>query len=268
MNERFSRQSFLGANSEEALKSLTVGIIGLGGGGSHMVQQLAHVGVGTFLLLDPQPIDDSNLNRLVGGTARDVQRAESKTVIARRLIRGINPKARVRAIQKDWREAAEWLRDCDVLIGCVDTYRARSELEIQARRYLIPYLDLGMDVHEQPGGSFLIAGQVILSLPGEPCMRCIGFLRDELLEAEARRYGDAGGRPQVVWPNGLLASAAVGVLVQLFTPWHNPVNGPVYLEYDGNQQTLKPSNRLAYVGSGCPHFSCEDLGDPWFKLKK
>ena len=66
----FSRQSFLGPEAEQILADARVTIAGLGGGGSHIVQQLAHLGVGHFRLIDPQEIDASNLNRLVGATAR------------------------------------------------------------------------------------------------------------------------------------------------------------------------------------------------------
>jgi hypothetical protein len=52
------------------------------------------------------------------------------------------------------------------------------------------------------------------------CLRCMGIICDDVLERE--RYGAAGGRPQVVWPNGMLASAAVGIAVQLLTPWCEP----------------------------------------------
>lgn len=266
MAERFSRQNFLGESSEDTFRSLTVAAIGLGGGGSHVVQQLAHVGIGHFLIFDPQRIDDSNLNRLVGATAADVAAEEWKTEIARRLIVGINPTAEVVEIRDDWRIDAKRLRDCDVIVGCVDTYQARSELEIQARRYLIPYIDIGMDVHPQGGDGHVVAGQVILSMPGRACMRCMGFLRDELLADEARRYGEAGPRPQVVWPNGVLASLAVGTVVQLFTPWHVRADLQPYLEFDGNRQTVLASNRLLAVGSKCPHFSENDLGDPWFAM--
>ena len=42
--ERFSRQSFLGSDSEERIARCTIGVPGLGGGGSHVIQQLAHIG--------------------------------------------------------------------------------------------------------------------------------------------------------------------------------------------------------------------------------
>jgi hypothetical protein len=170
-----------------------------------------------------------------------------------------------RSKKKDWR----LLRDCDVIFGCVDTYRDRHELEITARRYLVPYIDIGMDVRSI-GDEFSVSGQVILSMPGALCLRCLGFLRDDLLAKEAENYGAAGDRPQVVWANGVLASIAVGVFTQLLTPWHATHTPTVYLEYDGNAQTVGISRRLEYMeGRKCSHFShLHDLGDPFWVPKK
>ncbi len=76
--DRFSRQSFLGNGAEDALAAAKVAIVGLGGGGSHVAQQLAHVGFRHFKLFDGDLIEDSNLNRLVGGTEIDVAMAMPK----------------------------------------------------------------------------------------------------------------------------------------------------------------------------------------------
>ncbi len=265
MSDRNARQEFLGNDSDEILASCRVGIIGLGGGGSHIAQQLAHLGVGTFVLVDPDKVEDHNLNRLVGATAEDAERGTAKVAVLRRLIKGINPGAKVNCIRNRWQEEPLGLRDCDVLFGCVDSYGARNELERIARRFLIPYIDIGMDVTPGENG-YVISGQVILSMPGELCLWCVGFLTEGLLAEEAARYGAAGGRPQVVWPNGVLASTAVGNFVQLITPWHDPQRSTTYLEYDGNAHTLLPSNRLRYVeGKRCKHFSSStDLGDPFW----
>ena len=45
------RQSFLGANSETVLGRSKAALVGLGGGGSHIAQQLAHIGLGHFLVI-------------------------------------------------------------------------------------------------------------------------------------------------------------------------------------------------------------------------
>ena len=49
-----------------------VGIVGLGGGGSHIVQQLAHIGIHYFTCFDGDVVEYTNLNRLVGAIASDV----------------------------------------------------------------------------------------------------------------------------------------------------------------------------------------------------
>lgn len=265
-----ARQSFLGADSEGTLAAPRVAIVGLGGGGSHIAQQLAHVGVGQFVLIDPDRIEASNLNRLVGATTKDVAKARLKVEIVAKRMKAINPRAKIKVIAQPWQEpgAAEYLRDCDAIFGCVDSFATRRDLEAAARRYVIPYIDIGMDVYPLPGGEFSISGQAVLSLPGHLCLWCLGFLTDELIRTEAQNYGAAGGKPQVVWPNGVLASTAVGVFIQLFTPWHKSHQPVLYLEYDGNAPEVRSSPRLPYVeGKTCKHFSgVNSIGDPFFSL--
>jgi hypothetical protein len=72
-------------------------------------------------------------------------------------------------------------------------------------------------------------------------------------------------RPQVVWANGVLASTAVGIAVDLLTDWTEALRGPVYLSYHGNPSTVQPHVRLGYLESGiCPHYSIEQVGEPRF----
>lgn len=262
------RQSFLGADSEQRLGELTVGIIGLGGGGSHVAQQLAHVGVGGFVVIDDDRIDDTNLNRLVGATLLDVRRRTRKVDIATRVIRAVNPKARIELHPHLWQEVMGALQRCDVIFGCVDNVRGKDELEAFCRRLLIPYIDQGMDVHSLDG-RHLVAGQVVLSLPGSPCLRCLGIVTEDALDDEGRNYGAAGGKPQVVWPNAMLASSAVGLFMQLVTPWHDAIPFGECLEYDGNAHTVVRSDRMKYLTpQGCIHRSQSDVGDPSFDVRR
>lgn len=60
---------------------------------------------------------------------------------------------------------------CDIIMRAVDGFAERAELERFCRRHLIPHIDVGM-VHPQGDGTHLIGGQVILSSPGGPCLRC------------------------------------------------------------------------------------------------
>lgn len=260
-NERYSRQSFLGDDSEELISRCTIGVPGLGGGGSHIIQQLAHIGFQRYVIYDYDVVEESNLNRLVGADALDALAETPKLHLAKKMIYGLQPKARIQGFACKWQEKPEPLRECQIVIGCVDNYKTREELEIACRRYLLHYIDIGMDVHgkERP----VIGGQVIQSSPGGLCMRCMGFLTDEKLATEAARYGDAGHRPQVIWPNGVLASTAVGLAVDLATNWTTRNRTHAYLAYDGNEGTLRESLTLRnFTAKECPHFLDGEVGDP------
>ncbi len=261
------RQSFLGPNSERDLAGITVGLLGLGGGGSHVALQLAHLGVGRYVLVDPDTIEETNLNRLVGGTRADVKANELKVRIAERAIRRVMPNARIIAHAKPWQEVAADLKHCDVIIGGLDSVIAKDEVDRFCKRFLIPYIDMGMDVHKV-GERFLIAGQVVLTLPGGPCLRCMGVVTETALATEGRNYGVAGGKPQVVWPNGVLASTAVGLFTQLVSPWHDKPMTAAYLEYDGNKHTVVPSMRLAAIADRpCSHYNAHETGEPRFDVR-
>lgn len=259
--DRYSRQSFLGPGAEDAIARGTVGLPGLGGGGSHVVQQLAHIGFQRYVIYDDDVVEESNLNRLVGARLADAVAGTRKIDVAERVIRGLQPDADIRAFPCRWQKKPEPLRECQIVFGCVDSYLGRSELEIACRRYLMHYIDIGMDVHGSDNP--VIGGQVILSSPGGLCMRCMGFLTDEQLAQEAARYGNAGGRPQVVWPNGALASTAVGLAVDLITNWTRRRRSHAYLSYDGNAATIKESITLRNLDpNSCTHFSVSQVGDP------
>jgi hypothetical protein len=260
---RYDRQSFLGSNSDFIVGGAVIGVVGLGGGGSHVVQQLAHLGFRNYVLCDDDAITDTNLNRLVGGTRADVKAKRLKTRIAERVIKALHSDANIVTANQKWEEAIDQLCGCDIIVGCVDTFGARRDLEAFCRRNLIPYVDVGMDVHKLEGGGHEISGQVILSMPGCPCMHCMGFLNEAVLAEEARRYGDAGSQPQVVWTNGLLCSAATGIIVDLLTDWSRMTRGPVLLGFRGSSLTLKPDNRLiALEHVSCPHYPFAAAGDP------
>jgi len=267
----FSRQTFLGETSERDLANLRVAIVGLGGGGSHIAQQLAHVGVGHYRLIDPDLIEASNLNRLVGATQADVDSGRPKVDIARRTVLGIRPWAEVVTEQKRWQGAADLLADSHVVFGCLDGYRQRDDLEAAAHRYCLPLIDIGMGVTKVSDSLFAVSGQMIMTLPSGPCMRCLGFLTPDRLNQEEDRYGDAGINPQVVWINGTLASLAVGALMKLVTPWCPTTSLYTWLELDGNQQTVTESRQptVLPLPPVCPHRGgSAGIGDPFFSLKQ
>ncbi len=266
MNERSLRQSFLGANSDFIFRQAIVGITGLCGGGSHIAQQLAHVGFRRFRLFDSDYTDHRNLNRMIGSRPADASSKRPKPNVIADLIMSIQPEAEVELFPCRWQDAHTAMRDCTLAFGCVDSFSQRDELEAYCRRFLLPYIDIGMDVHERADVGYSISGQVITSLPGGPCMRCMGFITEEQLAREAEQYGAAGDRPQVIWPNGILASTAVGIAVSLLTPWMPAGEIVPFVEYDGNRHSLRASSVLGeIVQHPCRHYPTLEVGDPFWK---
>jgi len=282
MSSKHDRQSFLGENSEEILGGARIGIVGLGGGGSHITQQAAHLGFRRYVIYDDDRAECSNLNRLIGGTVADVPPEATegdtepqdtdprvaplgtlKTDIAKRIILGLEPQAQIKAVNKRWQDDPEHLYCCDLVFGCVDSFAERAQLEAACRRFAIPLIDIGLDLHQDETAEEppVLGGQVILSMPGEPCMRCLGFLTEKRLAEEARRYG-AGSRPQVVNANGVLASLAVGIAVDLLTDWTKSLRGSVYLSYRANTGKVGPHPRLPYAPQTCTHYPLAEAGDP------
>lgn len=265
MKERSKRQSFLGEHSDELLAGATIGIIGASGGGSPIAQAAAHIGFGTTHLFDPDFAEEHHRHRLVGITSAAIKHKWKKVRVVQRLMSRVHPEGSVVSHVCTWQEKHDILRSCDFVFSCVDGYIVRDELERYLRRYHVPLIDIGMDVTRHETGH-TICGQAILSLPGSHCMRCFGFIRDELLREEARRYGDAGERAQVVWPNAALASTAVGMAMSVLLPWHSKLTIPPYLVYDGNRLEIAPSPRLQHLkGVACRHYDAtKRTGDVTF----
>ena len=142
----YDRQSFLGPNSQFLFENIRVGIIGYGGGGSHVGIQLAHLGIGNIMIFDNDIVEETNLNRLIGARFIDSKEKVLKTEVAKRVITSASPTTNVLVINSRWQDNPEYLQECDIIIGCVDSYAERQQAESECRRYLIPYIDIGMDV--------------------------------------------------------------------------------------------------------------------------
>ncbi|MEO9474608.1 MAG: ThiF family adenylyltransferase [Cyclobacteriaceae bacterium] len=258
--DRYDRQSFLGKYTEDLFKRVKVAVVGLGGGGSHVVQQLAHIGFQNYILYDSDIVSDSNLNRLVGAKNKDVENKTLKFEVSKRVILGLQPIAKIEGKPCLWQEDIDTIKGADIVVGCVDGLATRRDLESECRRYLIPYIDIGMDVYTgyDPPKMF---GQVQLSMPGNPCMNCTGYLSDEDLAEEADKYGVGGGRPQVVWPNAILASTAIGILIDLITGWSGDNRPLKYLDYLGNSGLIEESIHMRHSQlRTCRHYPISNCG--------
>jgi molybdopterin/thiamine biosynthesis adenylyltransferase len=210
-----------GVAGMHALATTRIGLVGVSGGGGHVGQQLIHAGVGTLVAVDAQTVEDTNLRRLVAARRRDVDRT-LKVQVARRLARDVRSGTRVVTVAEEFPSARSLglLRRVDILIGCVDGWDVRDDLNSFALQHRIPYIDIGA-VITPPTGSLGVraSGQIAIVAPGGPCLRCMGIVTDDRVEEARQRrqgyLGAAANEPQVVSINGSLASEAVTAALML-----------------------------------------------------
>jgi len=96
MTGRFDRQiALFGREGQEKIRAASVAVVGAGGLGSHVVQQLALLGVRDFAVIDSEELSDTNRNRYVTARFDDPVPGTLKTDIAERLIKAFDPEAAV-----------------------------------------------------------------------------------------------------------------------------------------------------------------------------
>jgi len=225
---RFDRQvRAFGENGQRSISQLRVGIVGLGGTGSVVAQQLAHLGVTSFFLCDPDAVEPTNLNRVIGASVADVGR--TKVQVAGDAIRRVTADAKVFAVQADVCDAdtARRLLDVDVVFVCTDSQGSRAVLAQLAYQYFIPMIDVGVAVRAVDGRVTHVTGRVQMLAPGLGCLLCCNTLdpetvRRDLLTAEARAadpyiVGAIVPQPAVVSINSAASSLAVTMMLSAFT---------------------------------------------------
>ena len=237
-NERFSRQVLaFGQEGQEKLAAAKIGIIGVGGIGSQAVQNLAYLGVGNFLIVDDDVVEESNLNRLVGAFPNDVKEKRLKVEVAERTITKINPAARVKKFPMNLRNemVLDALTKMDYIFGCVDNDAARLILTELSAAYEVPLIDSASEIQVEEGQVKEFGGRVIVARPGDFCALCANQVDREVakfeLESPPERefrekhgYGMGAGvpAPAVVSLNGIIAGIAVTEFLMVITNMRPP----------------------------------------------
>ncbi len=233
-----------GEQGQTILSQLSVAIVGAGGMGSQIALALAHLGIGHLTLIDPDRLEMSNLNRVVGALWFQAEARLPKVEALARHLNRVRPPSEwaVEPLPIDAREplALPHLLSADLIIGAVDSAVVRQYLNLVAVCGLIPYLDAGVGVRAEEGQLKDGGGQVQVILPGETaCLTCVGNLVKQSVEEQltplqramsiARGYiqGEPIPNPQVVFLNGIMANLLAWELVKLCTGCH-PVEPYVY----------------------------------------
>lgn len=222
-----------GAEGQRKLATARVLIVGLGGLGSVLSYCLTGMGVGRLTLMDPDLVEEHNLDRQFLYTEEDIGRPKAQAA-ARRLTR-LNHEADIKAAAQTFTAETELVPgQYDVVLAATDSRESRLNINRACCGAKLPLIC---------GGVAGLYGTLQVVVPGRtPCVRCAGG--DETWSDHA-----PSPAPVVSALSALMAQAAVGVLCG----WALPQNELILL--DGKRFELEhiPVRRR----EDCPH--CREL---------
>ncbi len=136
------------------MRRLRVAVIGCSGTGSIVIEQLARLGVGHLILVDPDLIEHKNLNRILNATAEDAALRRPKVeVMARAIARmGLGTTVDIYQANLLTPPVVRAVSTADILFGCMDGVEGRNALNRIAVAYTQPYFDVGVRLDADGNG--------------------------------------------------------------------------------------------------------------------
>jgi len=179
-------QSF-GQGTYDILRSMRIAVVGCSGTGSIITELLARTSVGVLVLVDPDVMEEKNLNRVVNSTKADAKKSVPKAEIMRRSANRLGMGTKIDTYVADTAspDVIEALIDCDVVFGCVDSAAGRYHLDCLASAFYMPYFDVG--VHLDADGKGGIACADVVShyvYPETPSLMSRGSYTSQQIAAE------------------------------------------------------------------------------------
>ncbi|MBN8633511.1 MAG: ThiF family adenylyltransferase [Rhodobacterales bacterium] len=233
----------------DAMRSIvsdqTIAIVGVGGLGSVVAENLIHMGFQSVQLIDPDVVEITNLNRIVGAYHSDALDSRLKVEVVGEHLRKINPDAVVEAhavgIEDDSTLAA--LMRSDWIVVATDNHFSRYHAQIIALQLGVPLLSAGVNINVKDGQIADWSGEVIIARSGDGlCLNCLGRInptlvaayehRADTIGAELVRKGYVTGQevkePAVKTLNAIVGAMAVDALLNQFTERQRHVPVTVY----------------------------------------
>ena len=233
-----------GGGVQSAISHLRFAVVGCGGTGSAVAEQLVRLGARKIDLYDPDELSLSNVTRVYGSTPGQV--GELKVDVARAHLLAIAPDAEIATFSSVITdpEIAKHLASADVVFGCTDDNAGRLVLSRLPTYALTVLIDCGILLSSDPNGTLIgIDGRVTIVLPESACLLCRG--RIDVRRAAAERMSPeehaarlregyapalAGVEPAVVSYTTAVAAVAVSELIERLVHYGpGPVPGEVLL---------------------------------------
>lgn len=273
------------------LREMAIAVIGCSGTGSPVIEQLARLGVGRLVLVDPDRVELKNLNRILNATREDAYLRRPKVeVIARAIaVMGFDTEVEIIADDLATPRAVKAVAECDAVIGCMDGVEGRHLLNRLAAFYVQPYFDVGIKLEaDGQGGVSEACGAVHYVRPdGATLQDRKLYNADQLKAAGVRRTdpkayreqvaagyirGIAEDRPAVISINMQMASTAVNEFLARLHPYRyddNAESAVVRNSFISNtifreSEEAASGTFFAHIGKGDvqPLLSMPDLSEP------
>ncbi len=178
----------LGVEQQRTLFRSTVAVAGCGGLGGYVLEELARLGVGNIVAIDPDIFVEHNLNRQLLSAPDTL--GQSKVDAAAERIALVNPAVSVTTAQEALgaSNADKLLKGADVVVDCLDSVDARLALAQSCRQLNLPL------VHGAIAGWY---GHVSTVFPGEQSLEKI-YARETSGKGVEQNLGNPSYTPAVV----------------------------------------------------------------------
>jgi hypothetical protein len=266
-----------GFGTTRHLREMSAAVVGCSGTGSPLIEQLARLGIGRLVLVDPDGVEEKNLNRIINATREDAYLRRRKVEVMARAIAamGFGTDVDIFAENLANPRVVKAVAECDVIFGCMDSVEGRHLLNRLATYYVLPYFDLGIKLEAdgkggideacgavhylQPDGSTLLDRHVytLEQLKAEGLRRTDPMAYREQVRA-GYIHGVAEDRPAVVSINTQIASIAVNEFLARLHPYRLDPNSESaavrvsFMQGVSYREPESPSSSMfkAHIGKG------------------
>lgn len=182
----FDRQiRAFGDDIQKILQILHIGVVGVGGTGSAVTEQLIRLGVGSITAIDGETFEKTNVNRVYGSSVKDNGKEKVQIVNDHSTDIGVGTTIITKNRPITFLSSAENLKNCDIIFGCTDDHWGRSILTKFAVYYQIPIFDMGVKIDSENGTIKNIQGRVTTLLGGYACLFCRERITGKRIQAES-----------------------------------------------------------------------------------
>ena len=240
--ERYSRQIVLdeiGFEGQQKLKNSIVTVVGIGGLGSPITQQLVAMGIGRIRIIDRDVVEISNLHRQVLYGDDDIGLSKAEAAYYR--LKKINPQVNIEPLTLSINDDTvdKVVTGSDVVVDGLDSVSARYIINRACVRLKVPYIF---------GSAIVTTGSATTIIPNKTA--CLECFQPSLKDEEMPKCGTEGVHPSILTT---ISSVQVSETIRIITGKEPNLANKLFLadikKLDYDKITIIKQNRCKVCGS-------------------